>query len=174
MKLANFLKLAHRNQVRAQHAWVMAMDVLIVLAAYYLVLMFRYAGTTPEWHAWTSSLAIFAAIAVVVHLAINWLTGIYTIINRYMSLVQAVRVAQAGILSTAVLFIVVVTWPLYANGGNYLVPRSVVVGGGVLALIVMIGVRFSRRVLHEVIHKIGGATERLLLVGAGQAWFFPP
>lgn len=145
------------------------MDLGIVLLAYYLVLIFRYEGILPEWTAWTADFATFAAMAVVVHIVVNWVTGIYTIINRYMSLIQAVRVAQAGILATAVLFILAVTWPLYGGSDDYLVPRSVVVGGGLIALIVMIGVRFSRRVVHEAFHKGNGSAERLLLVGAGQA-----
>lgn len=161
--------MARRQRVQASHLWVMGMDVVIVLVAYLLVLMFRYEGMLPEWTVWTADFAIFAAVAIVVHVAVNWLTGIYTIINRYMSLIQAVRVGQAGILATALLFIVTVVWPLVSDGGSYLVPRSVVVTGGLLALIVMIGVRFSRRVAHEAFHKANGATERLLLVGAGQA-----
>ncbi|MCL5734669.1 MAG: polysaccharide biosynthesis protein [Actinobacteria bacterium] len=161
--------MARRGRVGTQQLWTMAADLVIVLAAYYLALVFRYAGTEPEWRAWTTDFAIFAAIAIAVHLAVNRLTGIYRILNRYMSLIQAVRVGQSGILATAVLFIVVVTWPLYAGASDYLVPRSVVIGGGLLTVIAMIGMRFARRVLHEVVHRVGQTTERLLLVGAGQA-----
>ncbi len=86
-----------------------------------------------------------------------------------MSLAQAVRVGQAGILSVAVLFVVVVVWPLFGAESAYLIPRSVVIGGGFATIICMIGLRFSRRVLYETRHSNGHATEHVLLVGAGQA-----
>jgi FlaA1/EpsC-like NDP-sugar epimerase len=156
-------------RLRTRHLQAIAVDTVVVLLAYYLALNFRYAGTMADWKAWTASFALFAAVAVVVHIAINWLTGVYTIVSRYMSLAQAVRVGQAGILSVAVLFIVVVVWPLAAGESAYLVPRSVVMGGGFAAIICMIGVRFTRRVLYETRHRNGHATERVLLVGAGQA-----
>ncbi len=156
-------------RLRARHLQVMAVDVAVILVTYYAVLNFRYAGTVVDWESWTADFAIFAAIAVVVHLAVNWLTGVYTIVGRYMSLAQAVRVGQAGIISVAILFIVVLVWPLSTGDSSYLVPRSVVVGGGLVTVIFMIGWRFSRRVLHESMHRNGEATEQVLLVGAGQA-----
>jgi len=157
------------NRMRARHLPAMAADVVIVFAMYYLLLNFRYAGTVEGWSAWTLDFAIFAVVAIVVHVAVNWLTGVYSIVNRYMSLAQAVRVGQAGVLAVALLFIIVVGWPLYTGQDSYLVPRSVVLGGGVAAILVMIGARFSRRVIHELMQTGREATERVLLVGAGQA-----
>lgn len=156
-------------RLHIHHLRAMAMDIAVVLAMYYVVLDFHYASIASDWQAWTADLAIFAGIAIVVHLVINWLTGVYTIVGRYMSLAQAVRVGQAGILAVALLFIVVVVWRLSTGDSNYLVPRSVVIGGGIAAIIVMIGLRFSRRVIYETMHRNGQATERVLLVGAGQA-----
>jgi FlaA1/EpsC-like NDP-sugar epimerase len=157
------------TRLRARHLQAMALDVAVVLVMYYVMLNFRYAGVSSDWQAWTADFAIFAGIAIVVHLLINWLTGVYTIVSRYMSLAQAVRVGQAGILAVAVLFIVVVAWPLLNGGSHYLMPRSVVVGGGGATIIFMIGLRFSRRVMYETIHQTKQASERALLVGAGQA-----
>jgi len=156
-------------RLRMHHLLAMAADVAVVLVAYYAVLNFRYAGVDSDWQVWTADLAIFSAIAIVVHLAINWLTGVYSIVSRYMSLAQAVRVGQAGILAVATLFIIVVVWPLATGDSNYLVPRTVVIGGGFSAIIAMIGLRFTRRVLYETMYRYNGGTERVLLVGAGQA-----
>ncbi len=156
-------------RLRTRHVRAMAVDAVVVVLVYYLVLNFRYAGSMADWEAWSAQFAIFAAMAVVVHLVVNWLTGVYTIVSRYMSLAQAVRVGQAGILSVVVLFIVVVVWPLFSEQATYLVPRSVVLGGGLATIICLIGLRFTRRVLYETRHRNEQATEHVLLVGAGQA-----
>jgi len=156
-------------RLRIRHVQAMAVDAVVVVLVYYLVLNFRYAGSLTQWEAWTSHFAIFAAIAAAVYLAVNWLTGVYTIVSRYMSLAQAVRVAQAGILSMGLLFIGVVLWPFWAGNPTFPVPRAVVIAGGLATIICMIGVRFSRRVVYETRHRNGQATERVLLVGAGQA-----
>ena len=154
---------------RPGHLLAIALDVAIVLVSYYVVLNFRYAASMTEWQSWTASFAIFAAMAIVVHVVVNWLTGVYSIVSRYMSLAQAVRVGQAGIVSVAILFVLVAAWPLYASASSYLVPRSVVVGGGIMTIIVMTGARFVRRIVFETRRRPGQPTERLLLVGAGQA-----
>jgi FlaA1/EpsC-like NDP-sugar epimerase len=147
----------------------MAVDAVLVVLLYYLVLNFRFAGSFSDWHTWSVNFGIFAAIAVVVHLLINWFSGVYTIISRYMSLAQAVRVGQAGILATALLYVLVVVWPLFAHDSTYLIPRSVVLGGGLATVIFVIGARFVRRVFHELKRRPARTADRLLLVGAGQA-----
>ena len=144
-------------------------DLAVVLACYYVVMNFRYATALDDWLSVPGGFAIFAAMAVVVHVITNWASGVYSIVSRYMSLGQAVRVAQAGIISTAVLFILVAAWPLYASASSYLVPRSVVVVGGMGALVAMIGVRFIRRIFYEMTQRSSQPAVRLLLVGAGQA-----
>ena len=147
----------------------MAADVAVILVVYYLVLNFRFAGSFSDWMAWTPNFAIFAGLAVFMHLVTNWFTGVYTIVGRYMSLTQALRVGEAGILAVAVLFVVVIVWPLAASEPSYLIPRSVAVGGGLATTIIMIGMRFVWRVVSEVTQKPGQTLDRLLLVGAGQA-----
>ncbi|OFW62046.1 MAG: hypothetical protein A2133_09420 [Actinobacteria bacterium RBG_16_64_13] len=151
------------------HLLAMAIDVVIVLLLYYLVLNFRFAGSFADWETWTDNFAIFAGMAVFVHLVINWFTGVYSIVGRYMSLAQAVRVGEAGILALAVLFCIVVAWPLFTHDAGYLIPRSVIIGGGLAVIILMIGIRFSRRLVFEVTQQPENTTQRLLLVGAGQA-----
>ncbi len=147
----------------------MAIDAALVVALYYLVLNFRFAGSFSDWQYWSTNFGIFAAIAVVVHLLINWFSGVYTILSRYMSLTQAVRVGQAGILATALLYLLAVVWPLFTADNSYLIPRSVVFGGGVMTVMLMIGARFARRVFYEITRQPEEAADRLLLVGAGQA-----
>jgi FlaA1/EpsC-like NDP-sugar epimerase len=147
----------------------MVTDVAIVILCYYLALNFRYEGSLLHWVAWTADFAIFISVAIVVHLLINWLTGVYSIVGRYMSLAHAVRLLQAGILVLAALLILVIAWPLWTDGSGYLAPRSVVVAGSMAAATLMIGVRFLQRVRDEVANRPQRTSERLLLVGAGQA-----
>lgn len=144
-------------------------DAALVACMYYLVLNFRYAGSFADWKSVTADFGLFLGAAVVVHLTVNRLTGVYSIVSRYMSLAQAIRVGQAGILAIALLFSFVVTSPLYLESSNYLVPRTVVIGGGLATVMFMIGVRFVLRVYFEMAQQPKQATERLLLVGAGQA-----
>jgi FlaA1/EpsC-like NDP-sugar epimerase len=152
----------------------MAVDAVIVLAMYYLVLNFRYFQMQPGWRAWTVTFGVFAVAAIVVHLLSNWLAGAYGMLSRYMSLNQAVRIGQAGIVSVVVLLAGVIIWPLMSGEANFPVPRSVVIAGGLTATVASIGLRFTRRMLHErqarkAIRTSPGTSERVLLVGAGQA-----
>jgi FlaA1/EpsC-like NDP-sugar epimerase len=154
---------------RVSQLLAVATDVAVILLAYYLLHNFRYAWSFADWGIWTSDFAIFAGMALLVHIGFNWLAGVYTIVSRYMSLAQAVRVGQAGILAVAVLFALVVAWPLFTGHEGYLIPRSVVIAGGIAAVVSGIGVRFIRRVFFELTQRPEQATERLILVGAGQA-----
>jgi FlaA1/EpsC-like NDP-sugar epimerase len=147
----------------------MLMDAVIVMVVYYLVLNFRYAGTVSNWASWTMHFAVFAGFAAIVHVEANWLVGAYSIVNRYIGLSQAMRVAQAGAAAVGILFLIVVGWSAIPQGGGYLVPRTVVIGGGLVAIAVMIALRFSPRVFLEASGPSKTATERVLLVGAGQA-----
>jgi FlaA1/EpsC-like NDP-sugar epimerase len=147
----------------------MAVDIIVIVAVYYTALNFRYGGTFLDWYPWTVEFGVFVAVAIGAHLLINWFTGIYTILSRYMSLAQAVRVGQAGILTTALLYLFAVLWPTSAGDASYLVPRSVVFAGGIVTIACMIGVRFARRILFEVTRRPVRTNDRLLLVGAGQA-----
>lgn len=161
----------HHEGIRriSRHLPALIADVAAILAVYFLVLNFRYAGVDANFHAWTSGFAAFLAIATVVHVAVNRLAGIYSITSRYMSLSQAVRVGQAGILAVAIIFVVVVIWPLFTGDSEYLVPRTVALGGGVVVVLAMIGARFTWRIIHETRAQTHETSERALLVGAGQA-----
>ncbi len=151
------------------HVLAVTVDATIVAVMYYIVLNFRYAGGIRDLRSWTVEFAVFAAAAVIVHITVGWFTGVYSIVSRYMSLTQAVRLGQAGLVSVAILFVLVLIWPLVPGTSGYLVPRTVVLGGGLATIIVMIAARFSWRIYFETLSRPDKPTERLLLVGAGQA-----
>jgi len=164
MKLARYRPIPPRTP----RLWAMIVDALVVAVAYYVALTFRYAERFDITKTWTSSFAIFVAFAIAIHVMANYLTGVYAIVHRYVGLRQALLVGESALLAAALLFLVTVTWPLYGNS-SYLVPRSVVVGGGVLTAIGMIVARFSYRLLREARTPHDNASERILIIGAGQA-----
>jgi FlaA1/EpsC-like NDP-sugar epimerase len=148
----------------------MLADAAIVVAMYYLVLNFRFFQVDPNWQVWTLDYGVFTAIAVAVHVTSNWLSGGYGTLPRYMSLNHALRVGQAGMIATMLLFIVAVVWPLATGATTYPLPRSVVIAGGLAATVLSIVLRFSRRAIFERQARRSDCTaERVLLVGAGQA-----
>jgi FlaA1/EpsC-like NDP-sugar epimerase len=147
----------------------MITDAVIVFVVYYLVLNFRHTGEMGEWQLWSSNFSLFASVGVVTHVALNWLSGVYNMVNRYVSLSQAVRIAQAGTAAAALLMILVIMWPLFTIDPNYLIPRSVVLLGAVCTIGAMISLRFSKRLLDESPQRRRREADRLLLIGAGQA-----
>ncbi len=94
-----------------------------------------------DFRSWTVEFAVFAAAAVIVHITVGWFTGVYSIVSRYMSLTQAVRLGQAVSSRSHS----VRTGADLASGARHLRlpgPRTVVLGGGLATIIVMIAARF--------------------------------
>lgn len=144
----------------------MAIDVAIVVYSYYAALAFRFAGHIPEHLAFQSrNFLIFAGLASAAHLAANWSAAVYSIVNRYVGLPQAIRVGYASVVTTVGLVVVAWLWP----GGQHLLPLSAVLFGGLMAGVIMVGVRFYGRIFHERSLANVSGERRLLLVGAGSA-----
>ncbi|MHB8870722.1 MAG: polysaccharide biosynthesis protein, partial [Thermoleophilia bacterium] len=132
---------------------------------YYTALQFRFAGRIPEHlQLHSRSFLLFVAFAAAAHLYANWSAAVYTIVNRYVGLTQALHVTYATLAATASLLLTAWLWP-----GGHLLPLSVVLSGGLAAGVIMIGVRFYGRVFHERSLSNVDRGRRLLLVGAGQA-----
>lgn len=145
----------------------MSIDAAMVSACYYLALTFRFAGRIPvEYEFHSRGFLIFAVVAVVAHLVANRIFAVYTIVNRYVGLSQALNLAQASVMATAALLVVSAAW----WGDRRLVPLSVVLAGGILTGVGMVVVRFYGRVFHErSLSNVGANRRRILLVGAGRA-----
>jgi FlaA1/EpsC-like NDP-sugar epimerase len=154
---------------RTRHLIAMALDAVIVVVTYYLVFNFRFANSFSAWTAWPGDFGIFAGIAVPTYLLVNWFAGVYTIVGRYISLAQAVRIIEANAVSFIATFLISLGWPTLTGSSSYLMPRWVVLGGSVASMLFMLLVRFSQRLRCERTRQHAGTTERLLLVGAGQA-----
>jgi FlaA1/EpsC-like NDP-sugar epimerase len=139
------------------------LDAVVVLTTYTLPLLLRSEGDIPDryWQGLKGSLPLF----VLLHLAANFLFGLYGQMWRYASVEEARRVVLAGI--TGIVLVV-------GGGillGPYPVPQSYVAAGGVLAFIGFGALRFQNRLFafHRRSAKGDVAPERVLVFGAGDA-----
>jgi len=154
------------SKLSKRRTLAMAIDVAIVVFAYYMALQFRFAGGIPAYlHLHSRNFLLFIVLAAAAHLYANWSAAVYTIVNRYVGLTQALHVTYATLAATASLLLTAWLWP----DGRHLLPLSVVLSGGLAAGVIMIGVRFYGRVFHERSLSNVDRGRRLLLVGAGQA-----
>ncbi len=159
--------------IRSHRVEAAAADVLVVLALYSLFMIFRYAMAARSFagsNLWNGKFLFFLILAVATHLVIGWLIGNYNVLSRYMGLPHAFRFAEAGIASTCILFgIAVLLWPAVTHDDFYLVPRSVIIAGGLTVTGSMLAWRFGQRAIYQMRKPTEETTDRLLLVGAGQA-----
>jgi FlaA1/EpsC-like NDP-sugar epimerase len=145
-------------------ASLVAMDFAIVLAAYLLPLVLRFDGTVPStfWRGfWT-----FAAVAVVIHLLVNYFFGLYGQMWRFASIEEARRLLLAGAAAAAAVIVVDVLWVYPAH----LIPLSVVLFGGMLAVGAFGAIRFQARLFgYRRRETEAAAPRRVLIMGAGRA-----
>jgi FlaA1/EpsC-like NDP-sugar epimerase len=140
---------------------LLPLDILLAAAAYSLVLLLRFNGKVPSefWHAFR----LFLPVAIVVHIAANWLAGLYGQVWRYASIAEARRVLAAGFGSGVVLFVV-----SYATDRP--MPRSVIILGALVVTYFLGGLRFQSRLFafnRAMVRSDSGL--RVAIVGAGKA-----
>ena len=140
---------------------LLPLDVLLSAAAYSLVLLLRFNGDVPSqyWHAFR----LFLPVAIVVHIAANWLAGLYGQVWRYASIAEARRVLAAGFGSGVVLF-----FASFATSRP--MPRSVIILGALVVTYFLGGLRFQSRLFafnRAMVRSDTGV--RVAIVGAGKA-----
>jgi FlaA1/EpsC-like NDP-sugar epimerase len=104
--------------------------------------------------------ALFAASAQVVS---GYVVGIYIGRWRYGSFDEVAALAQSVLVTTVLTLFI--EW---ASGRPRWIPLGSVLGSGVLALVLMAGVRYGVRLVRERRRRPVGTTERLLVFGAGE------
>ena len=140
------------------------LDLLLLSIGYLSVLAFRFDGAVPESY-WTGFLLVFLPTALLTHLSANTALGLYGKVWRHASVDEARRVVLAGGASTGLLS---VGFLLLAPNGR-IVPASVVILGGALALLLTGVLRFQARLLSSHRRQADKAGSRVLVVGAGSA-----
>ena len=150
---------------RSRRLLATAVDAVLLALAYYLALAFRFEGRIPPSLGLRGSFPFFIVLAIAVHLYVNWAARAYTIVNRYIGLRQALRIAEAAVASTLGLVFVVASLPT----AEHVTPLSVIPIGGLLAMVGMIGVRFYSRIFHERSLSNVQSENNMLIVGAGRS-----
>jgi FlaA1/EpsC-like NDP-sugar epimerase len=148
------------NHVRRDVPLV-ALDLAIVVASYLFALALRFNGHIPDAF-WSSFWGFLPAVALI-HLASNWLSGLYRQMWRYASVYEARRVVLAGVGGGSV----VIGVELVLAGRP--VPLSVVAVGALLALLAFGAVRFQSRLFAFDRRSASHEDRRILVMGAGEA-----
>jgi FlaA1/EpsC-like NDP-sugar epimerase len=139
------------------------LDLAIVLSAYLSTLVLRLDGAVPATY-WRNFWVYLPFIAGI-HLAANYVFGLYGQMWRYASVLEARRVVLAGL--TAGGFVVAAV--TLSSGGLRPLPLSVAILGSVLSLIGFGAVRFQSRLFAFRRREFVGDRVRVLVVGAGDA-----
>ncbi len=142
-------------------AHLIALDALIVAAAYVVALVLRFDGRVPVEY-WRPFPA-FVALAVVVYLSLHVATGLYGRVWLQAGPAEAWQLLVASAAAVALLMCVVLA------SADHVVPLSVPVNGGALAVLLLGGLRFHSRVLAARTARRAlaqaGTGARVLLVG---------
>ncbi|MDQ3973837.1 MAG: hypothetical protein M3276_05805, partial [Actinomycetota bacterium] len=136
------------------------LDAALVGGGYLGVLVLRFEGAVPS--EWWRPFGRFLPVAVLVHLVVNWVCGLYAQIWRHAGVKEARRVLLAGLVSTSVLGV------LYLYSGRR-VPLSLVVLGGAITTMLVGGLRFQSRLLAFRNGHDRRTATRVVVVGAGQS-----
>ncbi len=131
--------------------------VVIVVA---VVLRFEFDLSRVDW---LSTLAL-AAVAVAVHALVGLLFGLYAGRHTYGSFEEVRLLVLASVVDLALLAAFVAVF-----GAALSMPRSSVFIAFPLALVLMFGVRYTRRLSAERSRKPGNSATPALVVGAGSA-----
>jgi FlaA1/EpsC-like NDP-sugar epimerase len=136
-------------------------DALAWAAALTLALVGRYDFVPPPGQ--VADFLLFLPLALVVHVAVALLCGLYQGRWRMGSFDEVAALARAAAVTTALLFAGNLAF------GDRLVPMSVPVAGGAMALVGTAGARYAWRLVLERNRRPNGDTStRLLVFGAGE------
>jgi FlaA1/EpsC-like NDP-sugar epimerase len=134
-------------------------DAMLVTGSFLSLLAVRFEGNIPA--RWTSQMWGYLPVIIAIHLAANLLWGLYGQIWRHASVLEARRIACAGLTAGAVIFL---SNPMR----EFPVPRSVALLGSFLATVLMAIARFQVR-LWARRPAAGKSATRVAVVGAGEA-----
>ena len=145
---------------------LMLWDIVAIHAAYFLALWFRFdcrfsAISQNYLNQYGQSITLYSAFAVVIF----WVFRMYRSVWRYASVDEMLR-CVVGSVTASLLFGRVRT--LCFSG----MPRSYHVFGAIIQLFLVVGSRFSYRLMLSVLARLHGRndnSERIMIIGAGSA-----
>ncbi len=141
-----------------------AVDAAAVFLGFFVALAIRFEFQIPPEY--LAGFFGIIPIVIVLYLLANSLMRMYSGHWKYASFDELLHLSSTAVISTAMLFVAVMSIP----DARLLIPVSVAVSGGVLALFAMAFARLQFRLLRERSMRKGehGGT-KVLLVGAGEA-----
>ena len=151
-----------RLLVRHRTVIQIGLDCLAWMVGLGLAVLFRF-DLRPSASEVGGLLAV-VPLAALAQVVAGLSAGLYTGRWRFGSFEEVAALVRAAAVATAVVFVA----NLWVQGGDVLVPRSVPIGGGVVALVLMAGVRYAWRLgLERRRRPTGADLQRLLVFGAG-------
>jgi len=140
-----------------------SLDVLAWAVALVLAMLARY-DLAPS-AVWSSRLAVAIAAAAILQIGLGLVSGLYRGLMRFGSFDEVAVLAPATVGVSLVLFALSLS-----SGRPRLVPLSVPLIAGVIAFVLMGGVRYGwRLLLDRRLRPSGEEITRLLVFGAGEA-----
>lgn len=139
------------------------LDVLMVVPAYLVPLVFRFEGRVPA-DRWRSFWVVLVGVATI-HLMCNYLFGLYGQMWRHASIQEARRVLLSGVAS----FFLVLGLVILVGHGEHPLPLSVVVFGNASALMGFGAIRFQSRLFAFRRRSVDRERTRVLVMGVGDA-----
>jgi FlaA1/EpsC-like NDP-sugar epimerase len=139
----------------------------VALAAYLFTLILRFDGSVPAEY-WSNFWG-FLPFALVSHLLVNQLCGLYGPMWRYASVLEARRIVWAGLTGAAGVLVanLLIGW---LAGGPRALPLSVAIFGAVLNLLGIGAIRFQSRLFAARGRSLDTEQpRRVLIMGAGNA-----
>lgn len=160
MSFRNFANL-RLPRVAAKHLFV---DLCIILLSLAGAIYLRVGPTQFEHY--ITTLGSFAWLIVALKVGTMIAFRCYAVMWRYISSIDAVRLAEAIALSTALTLAI----SFFIRGNLFLMPRSVFIIDALLALVGLLGVRMARRLVHEGANRKSESVQgkRTVIYGAGQ------
>lgn len=138
-------------------------DACIVVNAYTLASLVLFARWAPLQY--YTELLKFLPIALIIHCGLNLKLGLYRGVGRYAGLHQGIRIIRTAAISMPLLLVA----GIFIMPSSYLHVLAMVPIGGVIAFILMAGVRFYPRVFYERSLREVTASQKVMIVGAGAA-----
>ena len=146
-------------------------DGLIFATAFALAYAIRFEGI-PQWP-FIKQFLFWLPYLVLLRLYVNWRTGIYRFIWRYVSLSDAMAIVRSLSMVTIVLLAVRIFYPSWlAFASRFRIPLTVLALEFLISSMGCLGARALRRLLYQRQREkpwSDGAIERILLIGAGRA-----
>jgi FlaA1/EpsC-like NDP-sugar epimerase len=138
------------------------LDITVMVFSLFVSLYLRVGPTEFVDH--LQALLIFLPVVIVVRVAALTSFGCYSVMWRYVSTIDAVRLAKAVLMSTAITILVTFFLPEQVAR----LPRSVYIIDAILVTLVLMGLRLARRVHYESqSNRTAAPSQRTLIYGAG-------